>query len=236
MKKIVSKLFLHILIVFMCYSAINFGLIDSVSAAAALKQGMQGMEVINLQAKLKEIGYYTGEVDGLFGYKTRMAVMDFQIDNRIEPDGIAGEHTINCLKNFRQVNVVSRSKTVNRLGQQIVVQAKQFLGVRYVWGGRTPAGFDCSGFIYYIFSERGFDLPRMADGQFEVGQWVKKSDLQQGDLVFFTTYEPGASHVGIYIGNNSFIHASSAAEQVTITSLNKPYYQERYLGARRLAY
>ncbi len=236
MNKKVYYLFLRIFVVFMCYSAISFGNIDLVFAADALKQGMQGSEVSELQVRLKEYGYYTGEIDGIFGYKTHMAVMDFQFDNEVEPDGIVGADTINCLKNFRQANVVSRSKPVNRFGQQIVLYAKKFLGVPYIWGGRAPTGFDCSGFIYYIFLKQGLELPRMADGQFEVGQWVKKVDLQQGDLVFFTTYEQGASHVGIYIGNNSFIHASSAAEEVTITSLNKPYYQDRYLGARRLTY
>jgi cell wall-associated NlpC family hydrolase len=74
----------------------------------------------------------------------------------------------------------------------------------------------------------------MADEQFSWGMSVGIQEIEVGDLVFFTTYEPGPSHVGIYMGNGNFIHASSAADQVIVTSLNKPYYQARFLGARRL--
>lgn len=119
-------------------------------------------------------------------------------------------------------------------GMQIVDMAQKFINVPYTWGGSSPGGFDCSGFTYYIFAKHGLALPRMADGQFEVGKRVAKSDLLPGDLVFFETYETGPSHVGIYMGNGQFIHASSGAGRVTVTSMSKPYYVERYLGARRL--
>ena len=77
-------------------------------------------------------------------------------------------------------------------------------------------------------------MPRMADEQFYAGYPVQLQELQPGDVVFFTTYEPGPSHAGVYLGNGSFIHASSAAGEVTITPLSKAYYAERYLGARRM--
>ena len=109
-----------------------------------------------------------------------------------------------------------------------------YLGVPYVWAGRSPSGFDCSGFIYFVFDQLGYGLPRMADGQFEVGIPVSRNALQPGDLVFFSTYEPGPSHVGIYLGNDQFIHASSGAGYVTVTSLGNPYHRDRYIGARRI--
>jgi cell wall-associated NlpC family hydrolase len=115
------------------------------------------------------------------------------------------------------------------------VRASSHLGAPYVWGGAASSGFDCSGFIYYLLKEYyGLTLPRMADGQFNAGAVVERADIQAGDLVFFSTYEPGPSHVGIYMGDGNFIHASSAARQVTITPLSRAYYAERYVGARRL--
>jgi peptidoglycan DL-endopeptidase CwlO len=119
-------------------------------------------------------------------------------------------------------------------GTQIVAMAQRFMNVPYVWGGSAPNGFDCSGFTYYLYAKQGIFLPRPADEQFGVGQWIEKHDLQAGDLVFFETYDVGASHVGIYMGGGQFIHASSGAGAVTVTPLNKPYYAARYLGARRV--
>jgi cell wall-associated NlpC family hydrolase len=119
-------------------------------------------------------------------------------------------------------------------GMQISAVAQRLLHVPYAWAGSSPSGFDCSGFTYYLFAKHGISLPRMADEQFEVGRRVAKQDLLPGDLVFFETYEVGPSHVGIYVGDGQFIHASSGAGEVTITPLSKPYYLARYLGARRL--
>ena len=81
--------------------------------------------------------------------------------------------------------------------------------------------------------ENGITIPRTAAEQYEVGTVIDKANLQVGDLVFFTTYKPGASHVGFYMGNRQFIHASSVAKQVTISSLDDTYYTEHYIGARR---
>ncbi|MDD4170126.1 MAG: C40 family peptidase, partial [Desulfotomaculaceae bacterium] len=93
-------------------------------------------------------------------------------------------------------------------------------------------GFDCSGYTSYVYKQMGVSLSRTAADQFRAGVQVSKPSV--GDLVFFTTYQRGASHVGIYIGNNQFIHASSGAGKVTITSLSDAYYSKRYLGARRV--
>lgn len=205
-----------------------------------LKYGMQGEDVATLQTRLSALGYAIGVVDGYFGNDTLQAVKAFQADAGMEPDGVVGEGTFERIGNSRVSfgAPVSRgmSHNLRSKGAQIAAIAQQYLHVPYVWGGSSPAGFDCSGFIYYLFSNQGFSLPRMADEQFEVGQWVDKRDLLPGDLVFFETYEVGASHVGVYMGGDSFIHASSAVGEVTVTPLSKPYYAARYLGARRVAY
>lgn len=200
---------------------------------AALKQGMSGDRVLQLQTKLIELGYYQGAPDGSFGPGTRSAVANFQYDNRLTVDGVAGEQTLLALQSANpQVALANRGQALERDAQAIVAFAKQYLGVPYVWAGQGPSGFDCSGFTYYVFDYFGIDLPRVADGQYSAGNRV--SNPQPGDLVFFTTYEPGPSHVGIYIGDNQFIHASSGAGVVTITSLSDSYYEARYLGARRV--
>ena len=204
----------------------------ALGAAPVLKVGMTGDDVVTLQTNLARYGYYRSGIDGQFGSGTMRAVLDFQADCGIYPDGVVGEQTWEALKNFTS-NAVSRGRGGSRSGDAVVALAQRYLGTSYVWGGSSPGGFDCSGFILYVFQQCGVNLPRMADGQFEYGMKVANSDLRPGDAVFFTTYEPGASHVGIYIGNGLFIHASSAAGQVTITSLSKQYYRDRYLGARR---
>jgi cell wall-associated NlpC family hydrolase len=213
--------------------------ISSVAAEPAspdmpVKKGMYGDEVSKLQNKLREYGYYNEAVDGRFGTGTLGAVIQFQMDAGLTADGVVGLSTWEALKNFRGASSISRGRADNRKTQILLSMARQYLGVPYVWAGRSPGGFDCSGFIYYVFDQLGYGLPRMADGQFEVGISVPRNALQPGDLVFFETYEPGPSHVGIYLGNEQFIHASSGAGYVTITSMLNPYHRDRYLGARRI--
>lgn len=118
------------------------------------------------------------------------------------------------------------------ISSSLVSTAMRFMGVPYVWAGTTSSGFDCSGFVMRVYLMHGIRLPRMADAQYYAGTKVSKADLKPGDLVFFTTYCPGPSHVGMYIGNAKFIHASSR-RGVTISSLNDPYYSARFLGGRR---
>jgi cell wall-associated NlpC family hydrolase len=119
--------------------------------------------------------------------------------------------------------------------ESVVRLASRYKGVRYRWGGSSRNGFDCSGFTRYIYRQHaGVDLPHSASAQFRMGTPVPRDQLKPGDLVFFQTYRRGASHVGIYIGDGKFIHASSAGRRVRVDSLNDGYYRQRYLGARRL--
>lgn len=120
-------------------------------------------------------------------------------------------------------------------GTDIVREAMRYLGTPYVWGGESSRGVDCSGFVYIVFSAQMPQLTRLsAADYFQMGILVDRTDLRPGDLVFFTTYAPGPSHVGIYSGDGRFIQASSGARRVVITPLDDPYYTARYLGARRL--
>ena len=124
-------------------------------------------------------------------------------------------------------------------GSEIVAYAKQYLGVKYVYAGASSKGFDCSGYTMYVMKHFGYNLPQTATGQMGYGTSVAKSALQPGDLVFFCDPSrsggKAASHVGIYIGSNQFIHASSGGGKVQIDSLSKAYYAKYYVGARRLA-
>ena len=220
-------------ITWLCFGFLLFSLFFFSNAeAASLRQGDRGEQVQWIQERLEDLGYEVGEADGVFGEETRQAVIQFQLSRGLDADGVVGAGTLYELQQRQAAVEVSRG--FGRRGAQIVQMAQQYMGTPYVWGGSSPGGFDCSGFIYYIYGQFGISLPRMSDGQFEVGRAISGDNLLPGDLVFFTTYEPGASHVGIYLGGGRFIHASSAAGEVTITPLGKSYYQERYLGARRV--
>ena len=114
--------------------------------------------------------------------------------------------------------------------------AQKKLGHRYVWGATGPNTFDCSGFTSYLLKLEGVSIPRRAIEQFQKGVKIARAELQKGDLIFFDTSKRKnkvVNHVGIYIGDNKFIHASSAKHKVVITSLEHPFYSARFMGARR---
>ncbi|MBT0653861.1 C40 family peptidase [Geomobilimonas luticola] len=113
-------------------------------------------------------------------------------------------------------------------------KAYGFLGTRYRFGGSSRNGIDCSSFVQQVFREMEVSLPRTAREQFEVGNEVSPGDLQKGDLVFFRTYARFPSHVGIYLGGNKMIHASSRDRRVVISTMDTPYYRARFLGAKRI--
>ena len=135
-------------------------------------------------------------------------------------------------------DIVSNSKNSKR-SMKMIKLAKKKLGRRYVWGAVGKKNtFDCSGLTSYVCKKNGISIPRRAIQQSKFGKYVSRSHLKPGDLIFFDTSKKRkgyVNHVGIYIGNNKFIHASSAKKKVIITSLNKPFYSQRYKGARRVA-
>ncbi|WP_391208068.1 C40 family peptidase [Psychrobacillus sp. L4] len=124
------------------------------------------------------------------------------------------------------------ASTVN--SNELVATSKNLIGTKYRSGGTTPAGFDCSGFVNYVFDDLGIDLPRTSAGLHSTGSKVDRDDLSTGDLVFFNTAGSGVSHVGIYIGDGKFIHSSSS-QGVKIDKLSDPYYwAKHYVGAKRV--
>ncbi|WP_088188907.1 NlpC/P60 family protein [Desulfosporosinus sp. FKA] len=137
--------------------------------------------------------------------------------------------TVKTVTDTASVPEVSRSDS-----SKLVDDALSLIGVPYVFGGNSRSGFDCSGYTQYVFKGVGISLPRTAEEQFKSGVSVSREQLQAGDLVFFSTYAPGASHVGIYIGGGKFIAADSN-KGICISNLDDPYYKSSYLGARRIS-
>lgn len=122
----------------------------------------------------------------------------------------------------------------SKLKELLMFVARQTIGIPYKFGSNSLKSTDCSGYVQKVFSFIGIQLPRSAREQFKQGVSVNKENLSIGDLVFFRTYASFPSHVGIYLGNNLFIHASSLARKVTIDSFNTSYYVKRFIGAKRL--
>lgn len=116
---------------------------------------------------------------------------------------------------------------------KVIQYAYKFLGKPYIWAAEGPSSFDCSGYTSYIYRKFGYELPHYTGYQVEMGEEVPKDKLKTGDLIFFNT--TGAnSHVGIYMGNGNFIHASSGKGSVTVSSLSNSYYSSRFSEARRI--
>lgn len=137
-------------------------------------------------------------------------------------------------RNASSSDAAAVSSTSSGVRQEIVDYAKTFLGVKYVYGGSSPKGFDCSGFTKYVFSHFNISLQRTSSAQYSTSVTkISKSELQPGDLVFFSSSAGSSSvgHVGIYIGNGNFIHASSPGDVVKIDSMDSTYYSTHYAGS-----
>jgi len=201
-----------------------------------LRFGSTGSDVVELQTELNYLGYNVGIVDGIFGSNTQAAVKDFQTAQSLSSDGIVGPITgkqLNSLyitKDGQSNNTQPRQEKVNA----IISTAKKYMDVPYLWGGTSPeTGFDCSGYVQYVFAKNGISLPRVSRDQYTVGTPVAFNNLQLGDLVFFSIAKNGnIDHDGIYIGNGQFINSSSS-KGVTIYNLG-PYWKSVYVGAKRV--
>ena len=138
-----------------------------------------------------------------------------------------------------QLKEIKRKKAnpYNYNKDSIVQNAKTHLGENYVWGGTKPNAFDCSGYMKYLYEKEGIEIPRTAYQQSKVGQYVERDELEKGDLLFFLTDKKRnipITHVGLYLGNDKFIHAASKKKGIIISSLSKSKYNKIYVKAKRI--
>jgi cell wall-associated NlpC family hydrolase len=126
-----------------------------------------------------------------------------------------------CADTINEYNVIRHS---------IINKARNYIGVSYRYGQSSEKGFDCSGFVKYIFHDFGLDLPHSSYYQYKISRHIKSAEARYGDLVFFITRGKGVSHVGIYLGNNQFIHSPGRGRTVSIDSLTGAYYKKHLVG------
>ncbi|TYR81299.1 endopeptidase [Priestia megaterium] len=192
-----------------------------------LKQGMKSKSVEQVKVVLKEKEFLDGQVSTYFNYETKVAVQDFQKEHDLQVDGIVGPNTYKALGMTGSAVKGEADYDVNA----VISKAKSLIGTPYKWGGTTPDGFDCSGFLQYVFKESvDVALPRTVEQMYNAGEGVREPSA--GDIVYFKTYKEGPSHAGIYLGDGKFIHASSS-KGVTISDKNSSYWKERYIGAKK---
>jgi cell wall-associated NlpC family hydrolase len=210
----------------------------SQAAEKVYRQGDKSPAIAAVQLQMRGMGYAVGNSDGFFSWRFAQAVKTYQRSQGLKADGVLDSLTYYRLmgKSFPQPPVNSPAQQDNPGSSQaesIIATAKRYIGVPYRFGGVDPKGFDCSGYVQFVFNQHERKLPRSADVQYKAGKFVLRSQLQPGDLVFFTTYEAGPSHNGIYMGTGQFIHASSS-RGVMISKLDDTYWKPRYLGSRRV--
>lgn len=215
----------------LCAGLLSLLCLGNVSAvqASAFQIGDQGNEVAEVQAALSRLGYDVVP-DGSYGPGTAAAVQAFEAANGLDTDGVVGPMVYEALLGRTMPEIHRGDSAIVR---RLTSIALQYVGVPYVYGGSTPDGFDCSGFVSYVFRQAGISLPRTADDQYLIGTPVSPANLRAGDLVFFVDDSGELSHVGMYLKDGEFIHASIHTG-IDFDSLQRDWRREHYLGARRI--
>lgn len=224
--------------------------------------GSHGNDVRILQRRLALYGLNV-KANGTYDKATYKAVVKFQKKRHLTADGIIGPATYKALTGYSMKTAsktgsdapaaVKKSSSAqiqstgindflvqwhssvitNSTVKAITEEAQKYIGVPYQFGGTTPKGFDCSGFIQYVFNRKGIVLPRSADEQYTSGRKISVNALEPGDLVFFKTYDQGISHSGLYLGDGYFISATSS-KGVAVAKMKSGYWHDRYVGANRV--
>lgn len=212
-----------------------------------LQYGQENDEIMGLQKALYYFGYYTANIDGIYGPKTELALHQAQQAFGLPETTTLSQALVETLQEEANYSTLNTSETTKANEEptaqsiknssafamdELIQSAKAQLGVPYQWGGTTTAGFDCSGFVQYVFAEHAISIPRTVSEIWNQTQAVDQRSI--GDLVFFETYKTGPSHLGIYLGNDQFIHAGES-NGVTVSALSEEYWQSRYLGSRRVS-
>lgn len=204
-----------------------FLLAFSICASADGERAYTTADVLNVRSQPS----ITSEIIGQYTYGSELDITDksdiwYQIRYN---DSYAYVHSDYVAFSYAQ------TPDQSILGQNLVETAKQYIGTPYVYGGMSPSGFDCSGFVKYVYSLYGVSLNRVANDQASNGVWVARENLEPGDIICFAGSRGGSyiTHVGIYVGNNQFIHSPRTGYTVTIENLDGSY-GARYAAARRI--
>lgn len=190
-----------------------------------------------VKSAVKSSGSYTvrrGDNLSTIAVRHNLSLSALKSINKLKSDVIyPGQKLIlsmNISGPLRSVTKTSSSQTpAASTSRALVSEAKKYIGTPYVWAGSTPSGFDCSGYLNYVFGKKGISIPRTVASIWKATKTV--SSPRVGDLVFFETYKPGPSHAGIYLGHNKFIHAGTS-RGVEISDLTNSYWSPRFLGAK----
>ncbi len=185
----------------------------------------------SIQQDLKTAGLYNGEITSLIDEATQEAIKAFQEKEGLNVSGEADNATIAKLNELFPKKIEEKSDKTSVSSRAFVDFTRKYLGAPYVYGASSGKAFDCSGFTTYVMKNYGIKLERTATQQFKKGTPIDKKDLEPGDLVFFSNRGKTIGHVGIYIGDHKFIHASSSQKKIVISDLRT--YTGKYQGARR---